>query len=166
MAKRNLTYGYCDKHRKRRYSSRKDAKRAIRYFHQKGVREYRCTQYEGWHVGHLPPATLYGEKTSREVYAKRTRPRRKTEGVQMDDTITLWYTVARGNADRPTEGQPFRVNWYHLTEPALILQLADDEGSSALLIPMHAISTARIGPGVPVYDPNTGMVGQIFGGKA
>ena len=164
MAKRNLIYGYCEKHRKRRYSSRKDAKRAIRYFHQKGVREYRCTEFEGGHVGHLPPATLYGEKTSREVYASpRTRARRKREGAQMEDTMTLWYTVARGNADRPTEGQSFKVNWYHLTEPALILQLADDESGSALVIPMHAISTARIGPGVPMYDTQTGTVGTLFG---
>ena len=82
----------------------------------------------------------------------------------MDDTITLWYTVARGNADRPTEGQPFKVNWYHLTEPALILQLAENnDTNSALVIPMHAISTARIGPAVPIYDTNTGMVGHLFG---
>lgn len=74
----------------------------------------------------------------------------------MDDTITLWYTVARGNADRPVEGQPFRVAWYDSSGDACFsFQLADDDerGPAQILIPWHAISTLRIGPGAPRPQP-------------
>lgn len=62
--------GWCPAHRKLLYGSRRAARRACRLMRwEKGLREYRCTAVDGaYHLGHLPQATRYGLKTTREVY--------------------------------------------------------------------------------------------------
>jgi hypothetical protein len=74
----NLALGWsgeCPDHGKRIWPSRRAAKRGIRAFPDpQGMREYRCDTGHGWHIGHLPPAALAGQKTAREIYTpRRTR---------------------------------------------------------------------------------------------
>jgi len=62
--------GQCDTHDKRLYSSRQQARMAIRrHSGGGGMREYRCDLIAGhWHIGHLPPAVRHGRLTAAEVY--------------------------------------------------------------------------------------------------
>lgn len=54
---------------KRRYGSRKDAKRAARARHPGDhLAEYRCGGF--WHVGHLPQAAALGLAGRAEVYRR------------------------------------------------------------------------------------------------
>ena len=66
---------WCEVHGKKGFT-KDNAKKAIKALRTKGdtgMREYRCLLFwELWHVGHLPRATLLGEKTADEVY--RSRP--------------------------------------------------------------------------------------------
>ncbi len=58
---------YCATHGKLAYSSRKQAKRACRFFREAGAREYRCDAMSGlWHWGHRPAAVRAGVVTMRE----------------------------------------------------------------------------------------------------
>lgn len=60
-----------------RHPSRRVARATIRrlYPGQRGMREYRCGW--SWHVGHLPPVVIAGDKTVDEVYRRpQTRPLR------------------------------------------------------------------------------------------
>lgn len=99
MTKRNLAYGYCEEHRKRRYFSRKDARRAIRYWGATGTREYRCTLFEGWHVGHLPPVVRAGTKTAREVYEHEPSKRRGTAvNTAIPSSLTVHFVDPEADA--------------------------------------------------------------------
>lgn len=66
---------WCETHGKKGFT-KDNAKKLLRMIKSRnttGMREYPCGLYWGlWHVGHLPQATLLGEKTAGEVY----RPRR------------------------------------------------------------------------------------------
>lgn len=64
--------GWCEVHGKRLYARRCQARKVIRQLpNRKGMREYPCTEVDGhYHVGHLPPATVYGFKTANEVYGE------------------------------------------------------------------------------------------------
>lgn len=65
---------WCEAHGKKGFTKDNAKKliRVLRYRHDTGMREYRCGLYwELWHVGHLPQATLLGEKTADEVYGPR-----------------------------------------------------------------------------------------------
>lgn len=151
--KRALRYSYCEKHRKRRYQTRKDAKKAIRMWHATGqMREYPCTVAPWcWHVGHLPQATEYGLLTSREVYrgVKVTLSKDKTR----DGTLTIWYTPGPGNPVRPREGEPFAVAWFNRTASSLDIALSEgnerDGNDGTISIPWHQIATIRFGPDAP-----------------
>lgn len=55
--------GWCPKHEKKIYAERKLARRAIRQMHEKGMSAYPCDEVAGgWHVGHMPPEVLRGDK--------------------------------------------------------------------------------------------------------
>lgn len=60
----------CDRHGKRLYLNKRAAKAAIRQLHDSGMRAYRCTVHEGWHIGHNAPEIMRGEVTAREVYPR------------------------------------------------------------------------------------------------
>lgn len=70
MAKhRSLTYSStCPVHGKRTYTCRLAAKRRIRLLHDAGMREYKCDDGRGWHIGHLAPIVRDGRKTAAELY--------------------------------------------------------------------------------------------------
>lgn len=60
--------------RKRRYPSRKVAKKVLRSVHDRnhtyaGVRAYHCDACDGWHLGHLPPRVIAGHVSRGQVYA-------------------------------------------------------------------------------------------------
>jgi hypothetical protein len=54
------------------YSSRKVARKAARLVPGHHLRPYRCEDH--WHLGHLRPDVLYGEKTADQVYAVQKGP--------------------------------------------------------------------------------------------
>lgn len=62
---------WCEHHRKKAFT-KPNAKKLIRQLkgkYESGMREYPCGYlHELWHVGHLPLATMMGEKTVEEVY--------------------------------------------------------------------------------------------------
>lgn len=49
------------------YTERSGAKKAARKYGGH-LRPYRCEKCGQWHVGHLPPAVLYGQATADDVY--------------------------------------------------------------------------------------------------
>lgn len=52
----------CEKHEKKAFASRKEAKAAIRAMCVTGMSEYRCDYVPGgWHIGHMPEALRRGE---------------------------------------------------------------------------------------------------------
>lgn len=65
---------WCEYHRKKAFT-KSNAKKLIRIIkgkHESGMREYPCGYlFDLWHTGHLPLATLMGEKTVAEVYRRR-----------------------------------------------------------------------------------------------
>lgn len=156
--KRTLRYSYCEKHRKRRYHSRKDARKAVRNHHATGtMREYPCTVAPWcWHVGHVPQATKYGLLTSREVYRGVRVSLSKDEPAPPDGTLTIWYTPGPGNPVRPKEGEPFSVAWFNRTAATLDLSLREgnerDGNDGTISIPWHQIATVRYGPDAPWPD--------------
>jgi hypothetical protein len=72
MAGRNhvgYPVGKCNAHGKGLYTSRSDARAAIRRTHTHRAHAYPCTHMPGyWHFGHKPQAVMYGLKTRAEVY--------------------------------------------------------------------------------------------------
>lgn len=148
--KRKLRYSYCHQHRKRRYHSRKDARRATRIWRASGpMREYPCTLAAGcWHVGHLPQATALGLLTRDEVYRGV-----KVNLTKPDKTLTLWYVPGPGNPVRPHEGEPFEVAWFTRTQMGLDFARLDatskDGNDGVISIPWHQIATVRFGPEAP-----------------
>jgi len=62
---------WCAAHHKKSYATRKTARRAIRILCESRMRAYRCTALgDRWHIGHTPPALLYGERTADEIYGE------------------------------------------------------------------------------------------------
>lgn len=60
--------GVCS-HGKRLYPSRKLARKAARRARGHHLREYRCSDVEGyWHIGHLPRVVMDGSFTATQVY--------------------------------------------------------------------------------------------------
>lgn len=61
--------GWCPKHGKRMYPTRRQARDAIRQIAAVGGRAYRCTAVAPyWHWGHIPEAVRRGHLTAREIY--------------------------------------------------------------------------------------------------
>lgn len=66
---------------KRLYLTRAGAKEAAKKIKantipslRRGIRPYLCPQGEdGWHIGHLPQATIHGLATADEVYGRADR---------------------------------------------------------------------------------------------
>lgn len=60
--------GICS-HNKRLYPSRKQARKAARRARGHHLREYRCTDVDGyWHIGHLAHDVLRGNLTADEIF--------------------------------------------------------------------------------------------------
>lgn len=68
-SKDRVQWVHCPTHDKRGYRSRSDARRAIRGLHDpRPMREYRCTQGLGFHIGHLPLSVLKGRTTAKRYF--------------------------------------------------------------------------------------------------
>lgn len=63
-----FTVGTCPSHGKKIYPSRQLARQAIRTLHDRAMREYRCDEFDGWHIGHLPTPVRLGTATRDEHY--------------------------------------------------------------------------------------------------
>ena len=68
-AKPTSAFFTCRRHKKLTYPKRREAREAARRLHDKGVREYPCTEHPPcWHIGHIPPMVVRGELTADEWY--------------------------------------------------------------------------------------------------
>lgn len=82
----------CRRCRKRRYAKRTGAKAAIRALPaNKGMREYRCPVADGWHIGHTPPAVLYGHASASDLYDHNPQ-----EHAVSNETRTALEHIAKG----------------------------------------------------------------------
>lgn len=85
-------WSQCRSCRKRRYTKRSGAKEAIRINHRgEGMREYRCPVADGWHIGHTPPAVLYGHTAASDLYSHQPQ-----EHAVSNETRTAMEHIAKG----------------------------------------------------------------------
>lgn len=67
----SLYVAWCDKHQKKLYTRRRDAKRIAREHPGEHKVAYRCTlRPHLWHVGEIPPQVLSGEQTRIKIRGK------------------------------------------------------------------------------------------------
>lgn len=85
-------WSQCRSCRKRRYTKRSGAKEAIRINHRgEGMREYRCPVADGWHIGHMAPAVLYGHTAASDLYSHQPQ-----EHAVSNETRTAMEHIAKG----------------------------------------------------------------------
>lgn len=56
---------------KRRYFSRRDARRVARNTPGHRLNTYQCDEQPGWHIGHLPNRVRFGDVTRDEHFASK-----------------------------------------------------------------------------------------------
>ncbi len=67
--------GFCETHGKQLFVSRKKARKTARQINQPGLREYPCSEVDGfWHIGHLPKHVVQGRITAPQIYCRPDRP--------------------------------------------------------------------------------------------
>ncbi|WP_416565111.1 hypothetical protein [Nocardia testacea] len=62
---------WCPTCEKRRYITRRDARRVARTLPGNHISTYECEELPGWHIGHLPNRVRWGEVTRDEHFASK-----------------------------------------------------------------------------------------------
>lgn len=71
---------WCETHNKAAHTTRKQARKVARLFHDSGLQEYRCGALDGyWHVGHAARAVKQGKRSRREQARRNERKRERAE---------------------------------------------------------------------------------------